>query len=72
MAKPLRVWLHSLIAALISGGANGLTVMIVSPTDFNFGAGIGKLGQVFAVGSLIGLAGFLKQSPLPPEDTNTQ
>lgn len=70
MKKPIRLWLHSLIAAIITGGANGLTVMIVSPTDFNFGAGIGKLGQVVAVGSLIGLAAFLKQSPLPPEDTD--
>jgi hypothetical protein len=62
--------MHSLIAAIVAGGANGITVMIVSPTEFNLHAGIGKLGQVIFVSSLIGLAAFLKQSPLPPEDPN--
>jgi hypothetical protein len=68
MKRQTRIWLHSLVAALVMGCANGVTVMIVSPTEFNLGAGIGKLGQVVLISGMIGVAGFLKQSPLPPDE----
>jgi hypothetical protein len=68
MESNTKKWAHSAIAATVSGGANGITVMIVSPTDFNLGAGLAKVGQVVLVGALVGLALFLKQSPLPAED----
>ena len=70
MNQTLKKWLHSAAAAAISGGANGITVMIVDPVQFNLGSGIAKLGQVMIVGALVGLALFLKQSPLPADDKN--
>lgn len=68
MSGNLKAWLHGLVAAFISGGANGITVMIVDPTQFNlFQGGAAKLGMVMLVGAIVGAALFLKQSPLPPE-----
>lgn len=67
--KTTRQWLHSLAAAAISGGANGITVMIVDPVQFNlFQGGFGKVAMVVVVGALVGAALFLKQSPLPAEE----
>jgi hypothetical protein len=68
MSNTTRIWLHSLIAAAVSGAGNGISVMIVSPADFNLQSGLGKLLQVFVVGAIVGLALFLKQSPLPPAE----
>ena len=68
MSDNVKIWVHSLAAAAISGGANGITVMIVDPIQFNiFQGGAQKLGMVVLVGLIVGAALFLKQSPLPPE-----
>jgi len=60
-----RIWIEGLVAALIGGAANALTVSIVDPLNFNLGEGLGKLLQVVAVGGLVAAAAFLKQSPIP-------
>ena len=60
-----RVWLEGLVAALIGGGANAVTVIVVDPLAFNLGEGLPKLLQVVAVGSIVAAAAFLKQSPIP-------
>lgn len=60
-------WLKGLISALISGSANAVTVVIVAPETFNFQEGLNKLIAVIAAGAIIGVANFLKQSPLPSE-----
>lgn len=70
ISKGARLWLHSLVAAVVSGAANGVSVMIVSPTEFNLGTGLTKLGEVILISALVGLAMFLKQSPLPPEEAD--
>ena len=58
-------WLRGLFSATIGGAANGVTVMVVEPTSFNFEEGIGKLGTVILVSAIVAAAMFLKQSPLP-------
>ena len=60
-----RTWIEGLLAAAIGGGANALTVIIVDPLAFNLGEGLPKLLQVTAVGALVAVGAFLKQSPIP-------
>ena len=63
-----KVWVHGLVAAVISAGASGVTLVIVDPGSFNFSAGgLAHLGAVCGVQALIAAAAYLKQSPLPPE-----
>lgn len=62
-----QMWLKGLIAAIIGGGANAVTVMIVDPAAFNFGDGGAKLLSFAGVSALISAALYLKQSPLPGE-----
>ena len=58
-------WLKGLISAIIGGAANSVTVMVIEPTQFNLGEGIGKLGTVAVVSAIIAAALYLKKSPLP-------
>ena len=69
-----RVWLEGLAAALIGGGANAVTVIVVDPLAFNLGEGLPKLLQVVAVGAIVAAAAYLKQSPIPanPEKEETE
>ena len=60
-----RVWLEGLVAALIGGAANAVTVIVVDPLNFNLGEGLPKLLQVVTVGAVVAAAAFLKQSPIP-------
>jgi hypothetical protein len=63
-----RHWVKGLISAIISGGANAVTVVLVAPETFNIHEGLPKLGAVIVAGSIIGCAMYLKQSPLPGEE----
>lgn len=75
MSQNVKVWLHSLIAALISGGCggiiNGLAAIGIKPDVFNLGAGIRSTlelaGVAFLLNAILGVAFFLKQSPLPQD-----
>lgn len=58
-------WLKGLLSAVIGGAANAVTVMIVSPQDFNLSDGAGKLGTVTLVSAIVAGAMYLKQSPIP-------
>ena len=62
-------WLRGLISAVIGGAANSITVMIVDPIAFNFNDSAGKLGTVALVSAILALAMYLKQSPLPPDNS---
>lgn len=62
-----RVWLRGAIAAAVGGGANGITVMVIKPEDFNFTVGWSALWQFTAISAVVSLALYLKQSPVPPE-----
>lgn len=67
----MNIWLYGLLAALIGGAVNSLSVILVDPIGFNLSTGLGKLASVAGVGALIGVVGYLKKSPLP-ETTNDQ
>ena len=62
-----RNWIKGLIAAGISGCANAITVTIVDPENFNLSDGCNKLVSVAVVSAIVGVAMYLKQSPLPNE-----
>lgn len=62
-----RVWIEGLVAALIGGAANAVTVIVVDPLNFNLAEGLPKLLQVVTVGGIVAAAAFLKQSPIPAE-----
>lgn len=64
-------WIHGLGSAFIGGGANAVTVMIVDPTQFNLEQGWQKLLAVFLVSAFLSACFYLKQSPLPPESSNS-
>lgn len=59
------VWLKGLIAAVIGGAANALTMVIVDPLNFNLGEGVNNLLTVAATSAIVAAAMYLKQSPLP-------
>ena len=71
-----KAWLHGLAAAFIGGGASavtaGVTVSAINPTAFNFSTQIRPtlvlMGVLFLLNGLMSAFGYLKQSPLPPED----
>lgn len=59
------VWLKGLIAAVIGGAANALTMVIVDPLNFNLNEGVNNLLTVAATSAIVAAAMYLKQSPLP-------
>jgi hypothetical protein len=61
----ISVWIKGLVAAIVGGAANAITVIVVDPINFNLAEGFGKVGQVAIVGALIAAAAYLKQSPIP-------
>jgi hypothetical protein len=71
----LEVWAKGLLAAAIAGGANGVitgfAAVGIDPNHFNLQAGLkptlGIAGISALMSSLIGVAAYLKQSPLPSE-----
>jgi hypothetical protein len=63
-----RTWLRGMIGAIIGGGANGVTVMVIKPEDFNLQTGWPALWQFTLISALISLALYLKTSPVPPQE----
>jgi len=71
----LEVWAKGLLAAAVGGGANGVitgfAAVGIDPGHFNLQAGLRPTLAIAGVsaimGALIGVAAYLKQSPLPPE-----
>lgn len=67
MRSAFRTWVQGILAAAISGAANGVTVAVIDPLQFNLGAGLRRLLSVVVISALIGVALYLQQSPLPPQ-----
>ena len=71
--KNFEVWWRGLMAAGIAGGANGVitgfAAVGIDPQHFNLQAGLRSTLAIAAVSalmsSIIGVAAYLKQSPLP-------
>lgn len=68
------------MAAFINGGATALVAgpvaAMLAPTELNLQGGIGKLltlvGTIFIVSGVMGVASYLRQSPLPEvEESDT-
>lgn len=70
----LEVWAKGLLAAAIAGAANGVitgfAAMGIDPQHFNLQAGLKSTLAIAGVSAMmsgmIGVAAYLKQSPLPP------
>jgi hypothetical protein len=68
-----RLWMHGMMAAVISGGANGVitgfAAIGIDPSHFNLAAGfihtLSLAGVSSVMSAIIGVAAYLKQSPLP-------
>lgn len=71
----LEVWAKGLVAAAVAGGANGVitgfAAVGIDPNHFNLQDGfrptLAIAGVSAAMSALIGVAAYLKQSPLPSE-----
>ena len=60
-------WLRGLVAAVVTGAANGFLAAVVSPETFNMSPeGLKKLGIFVTLSGALGMATYLKQSPVPP------
>jgi len=60
-------WLRGLVAAVITGASNGFLAAVVSPETFNTSPdGLKKLGIFIVLSGALGMATYLKQSPVPP------
>lgn len=69
----MRVWMKGIAAAAISGGANGIVTGFaaigIDPNHFNLDAGMHHTLQIggisAAISSVLGVALYLRQSPIP-------
>jgi hypothetical protein len=61
----LETWGKGLIAAIIGGVSNSITLMIVDPMTFNLQTGLGHLFTVAGTSAILAAAMYLKQSPIP-------
>ena len=60
------IWIKGLIAALISGMVTALAGVLIDPQSVDFSAaGLKKMGLLALAGAMIGVVGYLKQSPMP-------
>jgi hypothetical protein len=70
-----KVWMKGIAAAAISGGANGIVTGFaaigIDPSHFNLEAGLHHTlaigGVSAAISAVLGVALYLRQSPLPAE-----
>lgn len=60
-----QVWLHGLISAFITGGANAIAASYIKPEVFNFSAGLHDMTKLAVVSGILGAVAYLKTSPLP-------
>jgi hypothetical protein len=71
----LEVWLKGLLAAAVAGAANGVitgfAAVGIDPNHFNLQAGLKSTLAIATVSAIIsaiiGVAAYLKQSPLPTD-----
>ena len=70
------MWLKGIAAAAIAGSANGIitgfAAVGIDPAHFNLQSGLHATLSIAmvsaAMSGIIGVAAYLKQSPLPPDD----
>lgn len=65
-------WLYGLCAAAIGAMGGAIPLVIIAPGTFNLSnGGLEKLGEACAANALIAVGLYLKQTPLPQEQTTT-
>lgn len=69
-------WGKALLAAIVSGGANaGLSSLGIAAANLSGvkvqALNLRQLGSLCLSGAIIGMLAYLKQSPVPPSDGNT-
>lgn len=63
--QQILVWIYGLLGACFNGGINSIGVLFIAPESFNFSnSGLKKLGELFAVGAIVGAYLYCKQSPI--------
>ena len=73
MKEKAKLWIHNLVAAVVTGGSTtALAALGIAGADA-IGAQVKaldakQLGTLFLSGAVVGLLAYLKQSPLPPEE----
>lgn len=60
----MKAWARGLLVAAVTGAANAVLLVIVAPDKFSFGD-LQELGTVAFAMTLVNVAMYLKQSPLP-------
>ena len=67
LPKTWQQWLKGVVAGFIQGAAGSLTTTLVAPTQFNFTTVVGfeHVLVLAGVNGLLGMALYLKQSPVP-------
>jgi hypothetical protein len=66
-------WAKGLLAALVTGFANGFLASVVSPETFNTTPeGLIKLAWFVGLSGALGAATYLKQSPIPTDAPATK
>lgn len=63
-------WLKGLAAAIVNGFASGILLIVVDPTAFDIVTQWKKLLIASGLLGLLGMANYLKQAPVPPDDTS--
>ena len=63
-------WLYGLGSAVINGVAVSIVAAIADPSTFNLQDGAGKLGMLALTSAIISTASYLKQAPLPKEESD--
>jgi len=71
----IRIWIKGIAAAAVSGGANGIVTGFaaigIDPNHFNLAAGMSHTltigGASAAISAILGVALYLRQSPIPSD-----
>lgn len=62
----MQTWLKGLIASIISG-VSGAVLVAVGDAATGTSLDWKRIGTVAVIAAIIGAAGYLKQSPIPPD-----
>lgn len=62
----MKSWLKGLANYALNGIASGIILVLVKPDTFNFYSGLRPLLETSAALALLGVANYVKQSPLFP------
>lgn len=71
-----KCWKHGLVSGIITGLANSFLAAVGTTTASTIGVDIQQLNfrqlvVITIMGGIVGAAAYLKQSPLPDDETNT-